>query len=659
MRLLHTLTLRLSEFPQSSIPEYAILSHVRDSDEPSLHSIVSDTAHTHHGYRKILGACRQAQQDGYEWIWIDTVCIDQTSPSEVSEAVNSVYLWYEEAAVCYVYLADVPRFYFGDSQWFERGWTLIELIAPRDVEFYAADWTEIGTKNSLETELCHITGIRAEVLRGTASPATCSVAERLSWAARRCTTKLEDEAYCLMGLFGINMPVVYGEGRKAWTRLQELILQSTEDLSLLAWSPNIYSSADDAKVAENYSGCLSPGPFSFGRPDLATFLPSTTFGFDDTDSIMYPDVTALEWRHVQRHVSRSSSSKSSQFAYDSPVINNRGIELTLLVDPSAAETSAGDSETVDDAIETEVLAWLYTDVVISGNLSPIPMSDSSSTMARRTMMVCVWMTVYRPSRSWSGKLWARRTPGKSPVAVPLMSRARFQPKKMFLQRSANKPQSTSSWKTSESCDSLSFVDESIFLSDATRSLNIRMMSDMDTTPLRIVSHYPASAKLKHPQPAKSLDGCLANIPVTDFRAMTDTGRQVNASGALKFFLMGSDPAEDAQFVVIFGQREDSGNVFCHVEQTDMPQDAGERPFRRAWSPDLKGGSISGVAAGVHDELTDRSMLLLDCGTAVVAMVKKRRDGRFGKYVPTLVVACHKDGRKFFDAAGRESECSMD
>ncbi|KAL5614562.1 hypothetical protein BROUX41_004665 [Berkeleyomyces rouxiae] len=657
MRLLNTLTHRLSEFSHGNIPEYAILSHVREPDDPSLQDLVSGTASTYRGYRKISGSCRQAQEDGYEWIWIDSVCIDQTSPSDISEFINSCYCWYQDATVCYVYLGDVPRFYFGDSQWFERGWTLSELIAPRDVEFYAADWTEIGTKSSLETELCHITGIRAEVLRGTAALATCSVAERLSWAARRYTSRPEDEAYCLIGLFGINMTIMYGEGRKAWTRLQELILQTTEDLSLLAWSPNIYRNSAEVKNAENYSGCLSPGYFSFGRPDLSTFMPSTRFGCDDTDSIMYPDVTTLEWRHVQRHVSRNSSSKTSQFAYDAPVINNRGIEMTLLVDPLAGKDPTGDIEAADDATETEVLAWLFTDVVTSGNLSPIPMTtsdNSSSRVGSRKMMVCVWMTVYRPSRSWNGKLWARRTPGKSPVAVPMIFRSRFHPKKMYLQRSANTHQHVASWKTSpQSSDSLSFVDLAP-PSEVTRSLNIRVMNNTDTGPLRIISHYPAPAKLTHPQLAKGVDGSLSGIPITDFRAATNTGLQVNASGALKFFLMGADPASDAQFVVIFGEREDSGNVFCHVEQTDLPLDAGKRPFRRAWSPDLKGGAISGVAAGAHDELTDRSFLLLACGTAVVTKIKKRRDGQSGKYVPTLVVVCHKDGRKFFDAAGRES-----
>ncbi|KKA30491.1 hypothetical protein TD95_000650 [Thielaviopsis punctulata] len=682
MRLLHALTHRLADFTDDNAPEYVALSHVSGSDEPTYQDLKAGNAASRRGFRKILGCCRQALRDGYEWVWADSVCIDQTSPAEVSEAVNAMYHIYEDCAVCYVYMADVPRFYFADSQWFERGWTLLELLAPRDVEFYAADWAEIGTKSSLEAQIAGITGIRRDVLRG-ASPATCSVAERLSWAARRRTAKVEDAAYSLMGLFGVHMPVIYGEGRRAWTRLQELILQTTEDMSLLAWSPNVHAdSKRETDMIEAYSGCLAPTLSCFGRPDLATYLPSTAFGFDDADSIMYPDVTALEWRHVQRHVSRSPTSRSSQFSYPPPAITNRGIEMTLLIDPSAGETprseSAGSTASADDAIECDVLAWLYNDVVISGSLSPEPSSRESSTSnSRRSMMVCVWMTVYRPSRSWSGPLWARRTPGKSPVAVPMIFGSRFQPKKMFLQRISSRPAGAGQWKSTPTPSSdnnpLSSTTSSSPPSPSThtRSLNIRIIGDMDTTPLRIISHFPPKARLAHPQPAKSIDGSLSDMPAGEFPVVTESGVQVNAAGALKFFLMGADPSSDAQFVVVFGQHASgAGQPFCHVEQTDLPSEAGERPFRRDWSPEGKrrGSSPHSLvttttatrrygdakSAPVSAEnMTDRSFLLLQCGVAVVAMIKKRRDRATGAYTPTLVVACYKDGRKFFESSGRE------
>ncbi|KAK0750826.1 hypothetical protein B0T18DRAFT_309681, partial [Schizothecium vesticola] len=102
------------------------------------------------------------------------------------------------------------------------------------VEFLARDWTEVGTKSSLAVELAHITGIDARVLNG-ADVLVCNVAERLSWAASRKTTKVEDAAYCLLGIFGVNMPLIYGEGTKAFHRLQEAILKETEDYTILAW----------------------------------------------------------------------------------------------------------------------------------------------------------------------------------------------------------------------------------------------------------------------------------------------------------------------------------------------------------------------------------------------------------------------------------------
>jgi hypothetical protein len=122
---------------------------------------------------------------------------------------------------------------FRNSKWFTRGWTLQELIAPRIVEFYAADWTEIGTRVSLQDEISIITGIDNRILEGE-SPDICNVAERFSWAASRETSRVEDAAYCLLGIFQVHMPLLYGEGENALLRLQEQILKTTDDYTLLA-----------------------------------------------------------------------------------------------------------------------------------------------------------------------------------------------------------------------------------------------------------------------------------------------------------------------------------------------------------------------------------------------------------------------------------------
>lgn len=173
---------------------------------------------------------------------------------------------YEKAYVCYAFLVDVPSVSAGVkssmmfSRWFERGWTLQELIAPARVEFYDRNWYELGTKLSLAKELSKTTAIPIEVLVGKKNHLNYLTGERLSWSARRYTSREEDGAYCLLGLFDINMPLLYEEGRKAWYRLQEQILKSTGDLSLLLWSAE-----DGTVVGQDDNKCLflSSNPFHF------------------------------------------------------------------------------------------------------------------------------------------------------------------------------------------------------------------------------------------------------------------------------------------------------------------------------------------------------------------------------------------------------------
>ncbi|KAL0253343.1 hypothetical protein SLS55_010319 [Diplodia seriata] len=184
----------------------------------------------------------EAVNDRLNYVWIDTCCIEKSSSAELSEAINSMFAWYSGADVCYAYLFDVPDHSgtdatgpLGRSQWFRRGWTLQELIAPQKMTFYSEGWVEIGPKLTLRNVLASITGINADVLAGTKPVMSCSIAMRMSWAAKRKTTRKEDEAYSLMGLFDINMPMLYGEGGKAFIRLQEEIMKNTEDESIFAW----------------------------------------------------------------------------------------------------------------------------------------------------------------------------------------------------------------------------------------------------------------------------------------------------------------------------------------------------------------------------------------------------------------------------------------
>ncbi|KAI6042426.1 heterokaryon incompatibility protein-domain-containing protein, partial [Pisolithus marmoratus] len=200
------------------------------------------------GYQKIIKSCKQARKDGHKWLWIDTCCIDKRSSAELSEAINAMYRWYQNARVCYVYLNDVDESVFpterdnskfdrsnGWPEWFMRGWTLQELIAPEQVEFFNKNWVPIGSKPRLAPILEKITRIPREVLTDGLVGKRLSVAQLMSWAADRKTTRMEDRAYSLMGLFGVNMPMLYGEGERAFQRLQLEIIRISNDHSIFAW----------------------------------------------------------------------------------------------------------------------------------------------------------------------------------------------------------------------------------------------------------------------------------------------------------------------------------------------------------------------------------------------------------------------------------------
>lgn len=249
MRLIHTTTLELREFFDSQVPRYAILSHTWEDDEISLQEMEQrlPSLASKRGYHKIMDACRQAQDDRLDWIWIDTCCIDKKSSAELTEAINSMFQWYKRSEVCYAYLSDweppttrSDETNFENCRWFTRGWTLQELIAPSSVIFYDRTWARRGDKSpsSLGKTIQHITGIPQEALDLDSSGASFSVAQKMSWAAERKTTRVEDMAYCLLGLFDINMPMMYGEGTKAFYRLQEQICKKTIDLTIFAWNPS-------------------------------------------------------------------------------------------------------------------------------------------------------------------------------------------------------------------------------------------------------------------------------------------------------------------------------------------------------------------------------------------------------------------------------------
>lgn len=217
MRLINTSTIKLHEFHGDQVPDYAILSHTWGEEEVSLQELERAESKARAGYSKIISCCELANVLGWEYAWIDTCCIDKTSSAELSEAINSMFRWYRDAGVCFAYLADVSSTSlnhvaiegFRGSRWFTRRCCLQELIAPRNLSFYDRDWTEIGTKQALHNEISIATGIAQEHIM---NPDSASAAQKMSWASKRQTTRIEDISYCLMGLFDVNMPLLYGEG---------------------------------------------------------------------------------------------------------------------------------------------------------------------------------------------------------------------------------------------------------------------------------------------------------------------------------------------------------------------------------------------------------------------------------------------------------------
>jgi hypothetical protein len=239
MRLLHTRDLQVQNFASGKAPrKYAILSHTWDEEEVTLQDMEKGLAPTLKGYLKLRNSCQRATNDGYEWIWIDTCCIDKTSSSELSEAINSMFEYYSQSNVCYAYLADIQSLEgLEKSRWFTRGWTLQELLAPRVVILFDSLWKKLGTKQSCSQKISSRTGIPEEVVLGRPIE-TCNVAQRMSWASQRQTTRAEDIAYCLWGLFDVHMSPIYGEGAEnAFLRLQEEILRQSADHTLFLWTP--------------------------------------------------------------------------------------------------------------------------------------------------------------------------------------------------------------------------------------------------------------------------------------------------------------------------------------------------------------------------------------------------------------------------------------
>ena len=264
-------------------PPYAILSHTwgRDEDEVTFHDLQNGSGTGKVGYAKLQFCGRQAKKDGLNYFWVDTCCIDKSSSSELSESINSMFQWYQNAEECYVYLWDFPP----DSDvsrlplchWFTRGWTLQELIAPNVVKFYDCKWNLFGTKVELVNIISSSTGIPSRLLLGRSTLSDSSIATRMSWAAQRKTMRLEDEAYCLLGIFEVNMPLIYGEGMRAFRRLQEEIIKRNNDLTIFAWEL-------PRELRPQFVGLFAPSPSTFAESSgIVPFSDDSDINFSVTN----------------------------------------------------------------------------------------------------------------------------------------------------------------------------------------------------------------------------------------------------------------------------------------------------------------------------------------------------------------------------------------
>ena len=307
MRLLHTKALRFEEFFDTQIPGYAVLSHRWEEQEVTFQDFEVAKKESWPGFVKISKCCSLAGSRGFSWVWIDTCCIDKKSSAELSEAINSMFRLYREAGECYAYLSDVQcsrgldtKRDFAQSAWFTRGWTLQELLAPSNVIFLDRRWNFIGERKELVEEISAITGIGTRYFKDMHQ---ASVATKMSWISRRQTSRVEDMAYCLLGIFDVHMPLLYGEGRKAFLRLEIEIVKKSDDESIFAWTS-----------AEWHWGLLALWPDSFA----------------DSADIEAPHTGPLYSSNFVLDSFNYSKAGTSQFLERRPYsMTNKGLELTV------------------------------------------------------------------------------------------------------------------------------------------------------------------------------------------------------------------------------------------------------------------------------------------------------------------------------------------
>lgn len=323
MWVLDTKTLVLCEFDPERIPQYAILSHTWGPQEVSFQEMQMFAVTRQNppdkrlGFEKIKRCCELARYQQYSYLWVDTCCIDKKSSAELSEAINSMYGWYAKSAICYAYLSDHSGGTGGSglgqtfekSRWWLRGWTLQELLAPDRLLFYDRDWRFLGNKYDLVTQISAASGIEEGYIQDRGLIHKASIATRMSWACKRQTTRPEDEGYCLLGLFRVHLPLLYGEGRNAFLRLQYEIARHSNDESLFAWHTNDPQSGIFATSSSAFARSGDISPLTTPELDRAPYT-ITNRGLS-----IEAEFRILPFRYLQPPVGCQFTSGASSFTY--------------------------------------------------------------------------------------------------------------------------------------------------------------------------------------------------------------------------------------------------------------------------------------------------------------------------------------------------------
>jgi tetratricopeptide (TPR) repeat protein len=388
MRLLHLDGERpvLTDFRGKTVPSYAILSHRWSDSEVLYEDLAAGTYKEKGGYRKIEFCAAQAAQDGLQYFWIDTCCIDKWNRRERSKAINSMFRWYKNAARCYVFLLDVStaadasesawRASFLTSEWFTRGWTLQELIAPVSLEFFSCEGQRIGNKTSLEPLVHETTGVPVRALRN-GSLDEFTIDERRDWAKNRETSEEEDAVYCLLGILDITIPAVYGEGvEKAWRRLQTELEAAGSAPSIIPFSQNEQFVGRESQLAELEAKLFKHdqaatmaivGPPGTGKSQLALEVAHRTRQRNHNWSVFWVDASDADSLYrsyagiaQKLGIPDWDDEKADTRQLVKAHLSEKGERQCLLVFDNADNVSLGSAHLSDYVPQSEQCAVLYT-----------------------------------------------------------------------------------------------------------------------------------------------------------------------------------------------------------------------------------------------------------------------------------------------------------